>query len=105
MSKKHNEKMRDNLIFYSPSSTDLNLHTCVMSKNAFGLTVPMVGFSISSRFGPLHNSLVVNIENFEILFGDDDEYRPFIPEVISWVKKNQSSLMMHWNGDAIFEII
>jgi hypothetical protein len=42
------------------------------AQNAFGLTVPMVGFSISSRFGVLHNSLVVSIEYFGILFGDDD---------------------------------
>lgn len=95
----------DSLIFYSPCSTGLNLYTCIMTKNAFGQTVPLVGFSINSRFGCLHDSLLICIENLEILFGDDDEYRSFIPEVILWVKKNQHSLMMHWEGDAIFEII
>lgn len=93
----------NDMTFYSPCATGLNLYTCIMTKNAFGIPSPTVGFSITPRFRSLHDSLLIRIDTFEIVFGDDEEYRPFIPETMVWIQKNQDALLKHWNGEAVLK--
>lgn len=91
------------MTFYSTCATGLNLYTCIMTKNAFGIPSPTVGFSITPRFRSLHDALLIRIDTFEILFGDDEEYHHFISEAIIWIQENQDALLKHWNGEAVLK--